>query len=161
MDCISELKKYLRYDCGELRWANELSCKHTTARFGGKIAGGLKANGYWYIGFNGRRLLSHRVIFAIHHGWWPDEVDHIDGNSKNNKIENLRAANSTINARNLKGRVGNKTGYSGISVLPSGAWRLRIGKKHLGCYKNKDDAIMARSVYMSGNGYTERHGVNQ
>jgi hypothetical protein len=161
MAIISELKKYLCYEDGRLRWANELWRKGTTTRFGAKLAGNLKSNGYWYIGFRGERLLAHRVIFAMHYDWWPDEIDHIDGNSQNNKIENLRAANSQINSKNIKKRTDNKTGYSGLSKLESGNWRLRIGKKHIGCYKNKNDAILARKKYLSENGYTERHGALQ
>ncbi len=159
MAAISELKKYFRYQDGRLFWKDELHCKSATTRYAGKMAGDKKKNGYWYVGFRGERLLQHRIIFAIHHGYWPEEVDHIDGNPDNNKIENLRGANSAINSRNLKKRSDNSTGYSGISRLPYGSWRDRISATHVGCYKTKKEAIHARSTYLSENGYTEDQGV--
>lgn len=159
MAILSEIKKYLRYNEGKLYWADTLRTKRMTSRFGGKIAGDVKKNGYWYVSISGKRLLQHRVVYAMHHGYWPDEIDHIDGNPSNNKIENLRAVNSEINARNKQKRSDNTSGYSGLSELPYGSWRVRVGSKHVGCYKTKDDAIIARSKYMSANQYTERHGV--
>jgi len=158
MAIIEELKKYLTYKGGALYWADQLETKRTTSRFGGALAGDLKNNGYWYVSVNKKRLLQHRVIFAIHHGWWPDEVDHIDGNPQNNMIENLRAATSEINGRNMKRRLDNKSGFSGLSKLSYGAWRIRIGAKHIGCYKTKEEAIIARSKHLKNNGYTDRHG---
>jgi len=159
MAILDEAKKYIVYRDGELFWADRLKTKAATTRWAGKRAGDKKQNGYWYVCLLGKRILQHRLIFALHHGYWPDEVDHIDGNTENNRIQNLREATSTSNSRNTKRRVDNSTGYSGISKLPYGSWRVRIGTTHVGCYKTKEQAIVARSAFLSENGYTERHGV--
>ena len=47
-------------------------------------------------------------------GYFPQEVDHIDGNKTNNKIENLRAATKSQNQHNSKINKNNKSGVKGV-----------------------------------------------
>jgi hypothetical protein len=56
----------------------------------------------------------HRLIFLMFHGYMPKEVDHIDGNSLNNKIENLREANRSENNCNVGLKKTNTSGYKGV-----------------------------------------------
>ena len=46
--------------------------------------------------------------------YMPKEVDHIDGNSLNNKIENLREANRSENVCNIGIKKTNTSGYKGV-----------------------------------------------
>lgn len=56
---------------------------------------------------------------------WPEnEIDHIDGNKDNNRIDNLRSVTSKQNARNRKLKTGNRTGYSGVYTNKQGTWRV-------------------------------------
>ena len=56
-----------------------------------------------------------------------DEIDHIDGNPCNNKIENLRLANHSENMRNAKTRIDNKSGVKGISWCKSkNKWKVQL-----------------------------------
>jgi len=67
-------------------------------------------------------------------------VDHIDGNTLNNDTDNLRFCTKTENARNVKKRSHNKSGYKGVSWSKSRKkWLAQIkpsSKKtiNLGCY---------------------------
>lgn len=56
----------------------------------------------------------HRVIFYMLTGEWPPVVDHIDHNTANNDISNLRAATMSTNCANRKINNINQTGYRGV-----------------------------------------------
>jgi len=61
------------------------------------------SNGYFVTFAAGKQLKVHRVVWAIKHGCWPNgNIDHIDGNKQNNRIDNLRIANYCENARNRR-----------------------------------------------------------
>lgn len=49
-----------------------------------------------------RRFGEHRVIWALCHGEWPAEIDHIDRNAMNNRLSNLRAATHSQNGANRR-----------------------------------------------------------
>jgi hypothetical protein len=38
----------------------------------------------------GHRQYAHRLVWLYHHGFMPKMITHIDGDTKNNRIENLR-----------------------------------------------------------------------
>ena len=82
----------------------------------GTEAGNMMQNGYRKLMFCGKQYLSHRVAWLLHHGYWPvGDIDHIDGNPSNNKIENLRDVPHSVNMQNRKSAtVKNKTGFLGV-----------------------------------------------
>jgi hypothetical protein len=90
-----------------------------------KEAGSLCNNGYYQVSINGKLFMVHRVIFALHYGWLPEEIDHIDRNRVNNYIENLRAADRKLNCKNRtlpdtinipKYQTNQQSGYRGVYV---------------------------------------------
>lgn len=95
-------------------------------------------------------FLVHRLFFYWHYGYLPDQIDHIDGNALNNKIDNLRETNDSNNQRNKeksKVRLGKKTSSKHKNVSwhkESNKWRARpsLNKKFfsLGLFDNEDDA---------------------
>ncbi len=114
----------------------------------GDVAGGLKADGYVRVRINGKMHLAHRLIFLWHKGYMPDQIDHIDRNRSNNKIENLREANAKQNQWNTSLRKDNKSGLKGVSwYKPSSKWmaQIRINghPKSLGLFDSKDEAYLA------------------
>lgn len=77
----------------------------------GKLIGSRRKDGYIEIG-QGRaknNLLAHRVAWRLTYGYWPSEIDHIDGNPSNNKLSNLKEKTHQENLMNSKfHRAGNK-----------------------------------------------------
>ena len=84
----------------------------------------------------------------MHYGSLPKSIDHIDGNSLNNKIENLRACTASENLCNARLRSDNTSGVKGVDWFkPQQRWRARVklDKKefHLGYFHTKEEAIDA------------------
>lgn len=73
-----------------------------------------KKIGYYRVKAYGKAWLTHRVIFALEHGWWPKMVDHIDRDKTNNKVSNLRAAYRNQNTVNSQTRSDNTSGWRGV-----------------------------------------------
>ena len=42
------------------------------------------------ITINKKHYKTHRLVYLMFHGFMPKEIDHIDGDSQNNKFENLK-----------------------------------------------------------------------
>jgi len=107
----------------------------------GQRAGRLHPNGYRYVSINKINYLEHRIIFAMHHNYWPETVDHIDLNKSNNLLSNLRAATHQQNCFNRPIRKDNKSGCSGVIWNKQyQKWNVRVvidGKrKFLGRFEN-------------------------
>lgn len=109
----------------------------------GSIAGGHSSNGYYRIGIFRKSYMLHRVIFMFHHGYFPEEIDHINGNPSDNRIENLRAATPSQNGMNKRISGTNKTGVKGVK-FKKGAYEASCsvnGVRHyLGRHKELLDA---------------------
>jgi len=91
------IKKYLEYRDGKLYWKNRAG---TSAGINGKEAGGPDTYGYRRLRVNYTLLKAHRVIFFMHHGYWPKYIDHINRVTDDNRIENLRECTASENGRN-------------------------------------------------------------
>jgi hypothetical protein len=107
---------------------------------------------------------AHRIIFAWVHGHWPaNQIDHIDGNKLNNRIENLREVSNAGNARNQKRRSTNTSGHTGIYWHNhANKWAAQItvdGRRmRLGYFHSKSDAIAVRKAAEVEHGFHENHG---
>jgi len=73
------------------------------------------ARGYTSINYQKKRYYLHRIIFLMQHGFLPAEIDHIDGNKANNKIENLRACSHSENGFNKAAQNNSKSGVKNVS----------------------------------------------
>jgi hypothetical protein len=75
------------------------------------------------------------------------EVDHINGDGLDNRLENLRVCRHADNLRNGRMRPNNTSGFRGVTVGKCGRWRAQIainGKQIvLGEYFDKIEAAMA------------------
>jgi hypothetical protein len=105
------LQELFEYKDGKIYW----KISNTRAVIG-KEAGSINSSGYKIVTINQKSYLAHRLIFLMNHGYLPKTIDHIDGNSLNNKIENLRKATVSQNQFNAKIRKDNKTGVKGVTI---------------------------------------------
>jgi hypothetical protein len=84
------------------------------------------AKGYIRAKVKCKHYMLHRLIFAWHYGYFPEQVDHIDCNKTNNLIENLREASKFENSWNRHKGSKNTSGTKGIDFFkPRGKWRAR------------------------------------
>jgi hypothetical protein len=78
-------------------------------------------------------------------------VDHINGNTLDNRRANLREANSSLNQANRRKMKTNTTGFRGVQHRPDRkdgkVWRARIyfdgSLKSLGYYTTREEAAAA------------------
>ena len=69
----------------------------------GQVAGCLYQRGYYAIKINKKRYPLHHIIWLWHHGELPvHEIDHIDNDRGNNRIENLRDVPHSVNQHNRR-----------------------------------------------------------
>lgn len=148
------LHKYLSYseDSGLFHWKIS-PCPRVRK---GDVAGTNHPSGYINIGFNGKIYAAHRLAWIMHNGNEPiGDIDHIDGNKKNNRIENLRIATEAQNTWNRKICTRNKSGIKGVSWYKAySKWCAQIrknGKRHFLGYFNDIKAaetavIRARNI---------------
>jgi len=81
------------------------------------------------IRIEGKNYACSRIVYYLATGINPGiyEVDHIDQDSSNNSIQNLRLANRSQNAANMKLKSSNTTGFKGVSWHKSrGLFRCTI-----------------------------------
>ncbi|PBB41756.1 hypothetical protein CK222_21610 [Mesorhizobium sp. WSM3866] len=121
--------------------------------------------------FRRQSFFAHRVVWAIHYGEWPAdgyEIDHINGDGKDNRIENLRLVSHLENCRNLGRRLPkNPERDSGVNGVywhkQSRKWmaRIKINGKwiYLGTYSHLDEAVRIRKDAEKAYGFHANHGA--
>lgn len=133
------------------------------SRAKGDQAGSKRKDGYIEIRINRKLYLAHRLAWLYVNGEFPECLDHIDHNTSNNKIENLRNVSHRENMRNRKLSCLNKSGVSGVSwCKKQGKWttRLKVDGKYLflGYFDNLEDASKAMQAAISKYKFHENHG---
>ena len=102
---------------------------------------------------NGSKEYAHRLVWLYHHGFMPKMIDHIDGDTKNNRIENLRECSNAQNQYNSKRRIDNSSGYRGVYFRKGHAssWlaMIKVNKKQIGLGHFKT-AKLAAAAYAEG-----------
>ena len=148
------LNNWFRYEDGKLIRKVTITSRAKK----GNVVGTLSTSGYLACSVLGKRVLVHRMIFLMHHGYLPEVVDHIDGNPFNNHIENLRAATAYENMQNQKMHKRNTSGVKGVSWNKAKKqWEAIIGcngkRERLGWF----DSIAEAKVVIE-KARTEMHG---
>ncbi len=110
-------------------------------RFEG-VAGGLKwrthTNGYVVASVGSRMEYLHRLVWKAEYGWAPRQIDHINRNRLDNRLENLRPASGSLNNRNKQSRGVRKIRERFFARIK------RHGKEHsLGGFGTEKEALAA------------------
>ena len=130
----------------------------------GNIAGVTMKDGYIGIGFDGRLYKAHRLVWCLHFGDpLPMQIDHINHNRSDNRIENLRLASSEENQKNQSRFITNKSGTTGVVLRPKkNRYEVNIcvnkNNTYLGMYKTIEEAIEVRKLAEIAYGYHPNHG---
>jgi hypothetical protein len=148
LERLNELFSY-DPDSGVIKWK-----KSTNRRIKpGDVAGSF-SSGYLQIGVDGVSIFAHRIAYALGRGKFPDSIiDHINGDRADNRLENLRLADKSLNAHNTsktRGPVGMRgVGYD--SKREKFTARITINGAHvwLGYHETKEAAKSARDEKLS------------
>lgn len=112
----------------------------------------------------GKSFYAHRVAWAIFHGDWPEgEIDHINGDSEDNCIDNLRVVSRKDNCQNVRLQAESKSGFCGVNWHAlSQKWRARVkvdGKEYyVGLFDDPEEAAAAIKKKRKNLGFHDNHG---
>ncbi|MCC8367082.1 HNH endonuclease [Xenorhabdus sp. PB61.4] len=83
---------------------------------------------YATLNVSGKSYLVHRLAWLYVHGTMPKhDIDHINGDTKDNRIENLREATRQQNSWNRSIATNNTSGYKGVSQCrQTQKWKAQI-----------------------------------
>lgn len=177
---IEELVYYSPDSPSGLRWKLDRFSSKRLRAAQDSVAGSRKLRGHWQVKLNGKLLLTHRVVWELVNGPLQDgeQIDHIDQDPTNNKVENLRKVSHTLNMRNRPKLRTNSSGTTGVhscdvrgNAYWVAQWNDLTGKRRnawysvtkLGSNTAFERACERRSFELarlnsSGAGYTLMHG---
>jgi hypothetical protein len=149
-----DLNYYLDYKDGKLFWKVSTSNRVKV----GQEAGNKRKDGYKEIKVNNKRYLNHRIIWKMHYGDILEgkQIDHINGNRSDNRIENLRLVTNGQNQLNSVLKSSNKLGIKGVYKSSKNKWAIWRG--NIRSYANDFfDACCVRKSWESNNEYCKKH----
>ncbi len=70
----------------------------------GAFVGSTRKDGYINVSICGRLYLEHRLVWLFFFKYLPEEIDHINRNTSDNRITNLREATRSTNMHNTSAK---------------------------------------------------------
>ena len=111
-----------------------------------------------------KNYYAHRIIWLHYYGCWPkDQIDHINHDTTDNRIINLREVSQLENQKNRSHQKNSTTGYTGVSwhkINKKYIARIKVNHKHihLGSYDNLEEAVKARELANINYNFHPNHG---
>lgn len=176
-----QIKKIFNYSDGKLFWKYRDSSEFKTmsaykswnTKYSGREAGtrryDKRRNEYRIsIRINGRSYLRSRLIYIYHNGNIDkkSQIDHLNGNTLDDTIKNLRLVNNVLNSYNTKKYKNNTSGKNGVYYnRKTKKWyaQARICNKNIMLYYGESytQAVLEREKWEYNNPLvTERHAKN-
>lgn len=160
-----QIEHLLDYDreTGIFRWRVALNGRIRVGQQAGTLNHPL---GYVNIRIGRVYVQAHRLAWFLHYDVWPDhtlDIDHINGDRKDNRIQNLRLLNRSHNVQNRYGpNKNNKSGKLGVyykQKVRGKPWYsvIRVDDKQifLGYFATAEEAeqahLEARRKFYAGN----------
>lgn len=174
-DAAEKIRKYLSYnpETGILTWLKredtDRYVRAWNARYAGAKAGRVHpVQGYITINILvGKKKMpfsAHRIAILLSTGVWPSkDVDHINQNRTDNRLENLRQVSKVENFRNSSRSVKNKSGFTGVCWSKSKKmWQASVTVNYkqriIGYYIEKRDAADSVINERKKLGFSSNHG---
>lgn len=162
LPCKDFIEQCFRYEEGRLFWKTrprdhfkkEYAQKAWNTAFSGREAGVINKNrsgDRWVVTIGNVPYYRSRIVWTMHNGSPLSLVDHINRDTTDDRIENLREATVSQNAANKKRSASNQCGHKGVRNrgCPE-AWHAAIeikGKSlFLGSFPSPEEANMAYMV---------------
>lgn len=164
--CI-DWEQIFSYKDGKLFWSHRrFSIHHREGCLAEVISRNGSCGGYSRVCFNGKHYRTHIIVWEMFNkrpvpkGM---QIDHLDHDRSNNRIENLRLVTHKENGRNISKKKNNTSGITGVGWdKRRQKWRAQIyvdGKAIcLGLYDNLLDAVAERKRAEKFYGFNENHG---
>lgn len=138
-------------------------------RVGDEAGSPCKSTGYINVVVDGKGYTLHRIAILLSTGKYEKgtQVDHINHDRSDNRLENLRVVSHAVNMRNQSKRNTNKTGITGVIIRYTQrgtkryAANITVNYKSifLGNYDTLEEAAAARLEAEKLYGFHENHGT--
>lgn len=126
---VKTLKSLIRYDAKTGEFERLSKSSHNAK------SGTVNVHGYRVISLNNKQYYAHRLAWLYVFGEMPKgQIDHINGNRSDNRLDNLRDVSVSTNQQNLrKAQKNSKTGFLGVMYMGE----KRRGKKYSSAVHHK------------------------
>jgi len=160
------LKEVLHYDpeTGVFTWINpKANCLSAGDVAGGVITFPHNNKSYHHIRVDRVLYKSHRLAWIYMYGEIDKslQIDHINNDSTDNRLVNLRLVTGSENVKNKRKYKNNKSGHTGV-LQRGNRWVATITcnrkKIHIGMYDTIDEAVEARLEKQKEFGFMKGHG---
>jgi len=154
-----QLDAEFTYEDGILYWKKP----RTGVVVGAPVGSIDTSTGYNRTSLYGKKIYVHQLVWALHNGGLPTkEIDHINHNKLDNRIENLREVSHKENGKNQSLSKNNTSGYSGVCWYKSRSnWAVSIkvdgANKFLGYFNRLEDAVAAKQKANAMYGFHFNH----